>query len=154
MRCAWLPILLTLALGACSDLGRAGLGEACLVAADCEDDARCIGTSTERGSLCMAACDPATGPLCDDEAGSVCLATVAGPTVCLLGGEAVEGAFCSFSDDCAPGLICVDLDVEGSVPRCQRACDARSPVCGGLLECQPVGDPAANLGFCRAPDGV
>ena len=148
--------LSVLSLGACSDLGPARLGEGCLVQADCVDGALCVGTATERGSLCMATCDPAEGPLCDDDDGSVCLPGVDGPTVCFLGGELAEGAACLSSDACSPGLVCVDFGA-GEVSRCARACDARSPTCGGALLCVSLAepdDPSANLGYCAVPEGT
>ena len=150
------PPLLLFGLLACSDLGRAELGEGCLVQADGDDGALCVGTSTERGARCMLSCAPFETPLCDD--GSVCLPSLDGPPVCFLGGEAAEGASCLTSDVCEPGLVCVALPGEGEVSRCARACDARSPSCGGGLACVPLGDagdpadPSANLGFCAIPE--
>ncbi|MEO0322562.1 MAG: hypothetical protein AAF447_06375 [Myxococcota bacterium] len=157
VRSAFLSMLLV--SGACSDLGRAELGEGCLVQADCEEGALCVGTESDRGPLCMATCDPLETPLCDDGE-SVCLPGADGPAVCFLGGEAAEGAACLFSDACEPGLVCVDFPGEEEVSRCALACDARAPTCGGALLCVGLGDasdpadPAANLGYCAVPEGT
>jgi hypothetical protein len=69
-----------------------------------------------------------------------------GVPVCQLAGDFTENSVCEEQQQCAPGLICVEVNGGGVGGTCQRACDPRLPGACGVGSCRPLA--WITLGYC------
>jgi hypothetical protein len=94
--------------------------------------------------------DASTGGPCsllkqDCPPGSACYPDRAGNGTCQQPGGIGESGPCFEHQECAAGLLCVD--VLGGAPLCQRICDPRAPnSCGRADACKAF--PASTVGTC------
>jgi hypothetical protein len=100
-----------------------------------------------------AYCEPGVGSSCDPLAPACPMDQACyswEPPRCLAAGAIAEGAVCTYTNDCAPGLGCIGA--EGDDPRCERYCDLAST--GAANSCDTVCDGDAwtfdGFGLCMA----
>jgi hypothetical protein len=126
----------------------------CRVDADCPGSgcSRMFPNGTKYCDVPVVTCNPVTiaGPTgCMGNAqGCYLSTTVADETRCDCPGAALEGADCTFSRDCFPGLVCADPTGQSHFT-CQRACKLTGTPngCANNVTCNPI-KGSKTFGFC------
>ena len=131
-----------------SDSDCAGAGALCLLTLS---DG--MGGSIPDATLCTAACNPASSTGCPPTMGCDIFQESMGAmrvlTDCRAAGSTGEGATCTDSDQCAPGLFCGGAT--GS-QMCVRYCQLPGGTCGAGTTCNAFTDPVIvggiQYGYC------
>ena len=107
----------------------------CSNTSDCDEQSHCIWPwleTTEDWGICRPGCDPIRQTGCNQDEACYFEDPDVGSTLCWTAGNLEEGATCSMSDLCAPGLDCIlEPDSNPFEYYCRAYCDPEHPCTGG-----------------------